>query len=34
VLGGVIALVAVSVVLTVIGTTMFGSPELSRRAFA
>jgi hypothetical protein len=32
-LGVVIALVAISVALTIIGTAMFGSPELSRRAF-
>ena len=32
-LGAVIALVAMSVALTIVGTAMFGSPELSMRAF-
>lgn len=32
-LGAVIALVAMSAALAIIGTAMFGSPELSRRAF-
>jgi hypothetical protein len=32
-IGVVIALVAMSAALTILGTAMFGSPELSRRAF-
>jgi hypothetical protein len=32
-LGAVIALLAMSAALTIIGTAVFGSPELSRRAF-
>lgn len=32
-LGAIIALVAMAVALTIVGTAMFGSPELSRRAF-
>jgi hypothetical protein len=32
-LGAIIALVAMSAALMIIGTAMFGSPELSRRAF-
>jgi hypothetical protein len=32
-LGVIVAFVALSAVLTVFGTAMFGSPELSRRAF-
>ena len=32
-LGAAIALVAMSAALAIIGTAMFGSPELSRRAF-
>jgi hypothetical protein len=32
-LGAIIALVAMSVALMIIGTAMFGSPKLSKRAF-